>query len=169
MPTQYSLAFSISAVSFFGVSQATGWFGERFGLVRGMRVAVTAFALTMATMAIVMGLGFNQLPLLVAFIVGCISSWRRWRWWLRRSSSMAHGEDSAVVADPGDGRPPSCGCGCNRVTTDYRREYQKPGDLPGLLVGVSCGAGTRLSWKIPTRALSCFRNEGRGPETEDDA
>lgn len=70
MPTQYSLAFSISAVSFFGVSQATGWFGERFGLVRGVRVAVTAFALTMATMAIVMGLGFNQLPLLVAFIVG---------------------------------------------------------------------------------------------------
>jgi DHA1 family bicyclomycin/chloramphenicol resistance-like MFS transporter len=74
-PTQYSLAFSINAVSFFGVSQATGWFGERFGLVRVMRVAVTAFALTMATMAIVMSLGFNQLPVLAVFLFvgyGCL-------------------------------------------------------------------------------------------------
>jgi DHA1 family bicyclomycin/chloramphenicol resistance-like MFS transporter len=74
-PTQYSLAFSINAVSFFGVSQLTGWFGERFGLVRVMRVAVTAFALTMATMAIVMSLGFNQLPVLAVFLFigyGCL-------------------------------------------------------------------------------------------------
>lgn len=74
-PTQYSLAFSINAVSFFGVSQATGWFGERFGLMRVMRVAVTAFALTMATMAIVMVLGFNQLPVLAVFLFvgyGCL-------------------------------------------------------------------------------------------------
>ncbi len=74
-PTQYSLAFSVNAVSFFGVSQATGWFGERFGLVRVMRVAVTAFALTMATMAIVMSLGFNQLPVLAVFLFvgyGCL-------------------------------------------------------------------------------------------------
>jgi DHA1 family bicyclomycin/chloramphenicol resistance-like MFS transporter len=74
-PTQYSLAFSINAVSFFGVSQATGWFGERFGLVRVMRVAVIAFALTMATMAIVMSLGFNQLPVLAVFLFvgyGCL-------------------------------------------------------------------------------------------------
>lgn len=74
-PTQYSLAFSINALSFFGVSQATGWFGERFGLVRVMRVAVTAFALIMATMAIVMVLGFNQLPVLAVFLFvgyGCL-------------------------------------------------------------------------------------------------
>jgi len=67
-PTQYSFAFSINAVSFFAVSQATGWFGERFGLVRVMRIAVTAFALTMAAMAIVMSLGFNQLPVMAAFL-----------------------------------------------------------------------------------------------------
>ncbi len=67
-PTQYSFAFSINAVSFFTVSQATGWFGERFGLVRVMRVAVAAFAVTMATMAIVMSLGFNQLPVMAAFL-----------------------------------------------------------------------------------------------------
>ena len=87
-PTQYSFAFSINAVSFFAVSQATGWFGERFGLVRVMRIAVTAFALTMATMAIVMSLGFNQLPVMAVVPVRrlwlprpCHPDQRRcWRW-----------------------------------------------------------------------------------------
>jgi len=51
-PTEYSIAFSINAVSFFAVSQATGWLGERFGLVRVMHLAVGAFALTMVTMFI---------------------------------------------------------------------------------------------------------------------
>ncbi|WFU00922.1 multidrug effflux MFS transporter [Rhizobium sp. CB3171] len=67
-PTQYSFAFSINAVSFFSVSQLTGWLGERFGLVRVMRVAVTAFATTMALLAVVMSLGFNQLPVLIVFL-----------------------------------------------------------------------------------------------------
>ena len=67
-PTQYSIMFSINAVSFFTVSQATGWLGERFGLVRVMRIAVTAFALTMVTMAVVMHAGFNQLPVLASFL-----------------------------------------------------------------------------------------------------
>ncbi|CAN7391442.1 multidrug effflux MFS transporter [Rhizobium rhizogenes] len=67
-PTEYSFAFSVNAVSFFAVSQLTGWLGERFGLVRVMRIAVTAFATTMALLAIVMSLGFNQLPVLVVFL-----------------------------------------------------------------------------------------------------
>ncbi|HEY0124815.1 MAG TPA: multidrug effflux MFS transporter [Rhizobium sp.] len=67
-PTEYSFAFSVNAVSFFTVSQLTGWLGERFGLVRVMRIAVTAFATTMALLAIVMSLGFNQLPVLVVFL-----------------------------------------------------------------------------------------------------
>ncbi|MGN7802006.1 multidrug effflux MFS transporter [Ensifer sp. 22521] len=67
-PTQYSIAFSMNAVSFFAVSQATGWLGERFGLVRVMHLAVAAFALTMASMFIVMSLGFNQLPVMAAFL-----------------------------------------------------------------------------------------------------
>jgi DHA1 family bicyclomycin/chloramphenicol resistance-like MFS transporter len=67
-PTQYSFAFSINAVSFFAVSQLTGWLGERFGLVRVMRVAVTAFASTMAALVVVMGLGFSQLPVMVVFL-----------------------------------------------------------------------------------------------------
>ncbi|THK37899.1 Bcr/CflA family efflux MFS transporter [Ensifer sp. MPMI2T] len=67
-PTQYSFAFSINAVSFFAVSQATGWLGERFGLVRLMRMAVTMFALTMVSMFVVMSLGINQLPVMAAFL-----------------------------------------------------------------------------------------------------
>ncbi|MQB42090.1 multidrug effflux MFS transporter [Rhizobium sp. ICMP 5592] len=67
-PTEYSFAFSVNAVSFFAVSQLTGWLGERFGLVRVMRIAVTGFATTMALLAIAMSLGFNQLPVLVVFL-----------------------------------------------------------------------------------------------------
>jgi DHA1 family bicyclomycin/chloramphenicol resistance-like MFS transporter len=67
-PTQYSFAFSINAVSFFAVSQATGWLGERFGLVRVMRIAVSAYALAMVVMAVVMAAGFNQLPVLATFL-----------------------------------------------------------------------------------------------------
>lgn len=67
-PTQYSFAFSINAVSFFAVSQVTGWLGDRFGLVRVMQLAVAGFALTMASMFIVMSFGFNQLPVMAAFL-----------------------------------------------------------------------------------------------------
>lgn len=67
-PTQYSLAFSVNAVSFFTVSQATGWLGERFGLVRVMRLAVTAFSFVMVVLAVLMAAGFDQLPVLVTFL-----------------------------------------------------------------------------------------------------
>jgi DHA1 family bicyclomycin/chloramphenicol resistance-like MFS transporter len=67
-PTQYSFAFSINAVSFFAVSQLTGWLGERFGLIRVMRAAVAGFALSMATMAVIMSLGFDKLPVMATFL-----------------------------------------------------------------------------------------------------
>jgi DHA1 family bicyclomycin/chloramphenicol resistance-like MFS transporter len=67
-PTQYSFAFSVNAVSFFTVSQATGWLGERFGLVRVMRLAVTAFSLVMIVLSIATAAGFDELPVLVAFL-----------------------------------------------------------------------------------------------------
>jgi DHA1 family bicyclomycin/chloramphenicol resistance-like MFS transporter len=67
-PTQYSFAFSINAVSFFGVSQFTGWMGSRFGLVRVMRMAVAGFAFTMVALAVVIGAGFTQLPVLASFL-----------------------------------------------------------------------------------------------------
>jgi DHA1 family bicyclomycin/chloramphenicol resistance-like MFS transporter len=67
-PAQYSIAFSINAVSFFSVSQLTGFLGARYGLVRVMRVAVTAFALTMVVMAAVMASGFDSLPVMAVFL-----------------------------------------------------------------------------------------------------
>ena len=67
-PTQYSLAFSVNAVSFFTVSQFTGMLGARFGLKRVMRIAVSAFALTMVVMALVMSSGMGGLYTLAAFL-----------------------------------------------------------------------------------------------------
>jgi DHA1 family bicyclomycin/chloramphenicol resistance-like MFS transporter len=67
-PTQYSFAFSINAVSFFTVSQLTGWLGNRFGLIRVMRMAVTGFGLSLAAMVMVMSAGLDQLPVLAAFL-----------------------------------------------------------------------------------------------------
>jgi MFS transporter, DHA1 family, multidrug resistance protein len=67
-PTQYSFAFSINAVSFFSVSQLTGRLGQRYGLVRVMRVAVSGFAASMVALVVAMSLGFEQLPVLVAFL-----------------------------------------------------------------------------------------------------
>jgi DHA1 family bicyclomycin/chloramphenicol resistance-like MFS transporter len=67
-PTQYSFAFSINAVSFFTVSQATGWLGEKFGLVRVMRIAVTSYALVMIAMVAVMAAGLDQLPVMAVFL-----------------------------------------------------------------------------------------------------
>lgn len=74
-PTEYSLAFSINAASFFAVSQATAWLGHKFGLVRTMRVAVVSFAVAMVTMVVVMGAGFDQLPVMATFLFfgfGCL-------------------------------------------------------------------------------------------------
>lgn len=67
-PTEYSFAFSINAVSFFAVSQFTGRLGQRYGLVRVMRVAVTGFAASMVALAAAMSLGFDQLPVLAALL-----------------------------------------------------------------------------------------------------
>jgi DHA1 family bicyclomycin/chloramphenicol resistance-like MFS transporter len=55
-PTQYSLAFSVNAVSFFAASQATGALVGRFGLNRVVKVAVTGYAAAMlALFAAVLG------------------------------------------------------------------------------------------------------------------
>lgn len=74
-PTQYSFAFSINAVSFFAVSQMTGWLGSRYGLLRVMRMAVAGFGLSMAAMVLVMSMGSPQLWVMAAFLFvgyGCL-------------------------------------------------------------------------------------------------
>jgi len=43
-PFEYSLAFSINAIGFIGTSQFAAWLGGRFGIARGVMVAVSVCA-----------------------------------------------------------------------------------------------------------------------------
>ncbi len=70
-PSQYSLFFSINAVSFFGVSQASGWLTARYGLHRVVRPAVFGFAGVMIMGWAIMAAGFESLALMsVTLFVG---------------------------------------------------------------------------------------------------
>jgi len=60
-PTQYSLAFSVNAVSFFAVSQATGFLVGRFGLNRVVRVAVGGYATSMVVLLALYLAGFDSI------------------------------------------------------------------------------------------------------------
>lgn len=60
-PTLYSLAFSVNAVSFFAVSQSTGYMVKRFGLPRVVRVAVTGFTVTMLLLGAIFWAGVDSL------------------------------------------------------------------------------------------------------------
>lgn len=64
-PTQFSLAFAVNAVGFFGSSQLAAGFGLRFGAVRVMRLATLGFALaTFALLALGM-MGWASLPVTI--------------------------------------------------------------------------------------------------------
>ena len=67
-PIEYSLSFSINAVSFIGVSQFSGWFGQRYGLAQTMRYAVTGYAAMMAILFIVFLAGVDSLPVLMVLL-----------------------------------------------------------------------------------------------------
>ncbi|GAB1582442.1 multidrug effflux MFS transporter [Phyllobacterium phragmitis] len=67
-PAQYSIAFSINAVSFFSVSQLSGWLADRFGLKRVVRMAVTGYAAAMVLLLVVMIAGLQSLPVIAAFL-----------------------------------------------------------------------------------------------------
>jgi DHA1 family bicyclomycin/chloramphenicol resistance-like MFS transporter len=60
-PTQYSLAFSVNAVSFFAVSQATGFLVGRFGLNRVVRIAVSGYAAAMLALLALYLAGFDSI------------------------------------------------------------------------------------------------------------
>src|SRR4051812_37218200 len=60
-PTQYSLAFSVNAVSFFAVSQATGFLVGKFGLNRVVRAAVTGYASSMVLLLALYLAGFDSI------------------------------------------------------------------------------------------------------------
>ena len=65
-PSQYSLFFSVNAVSFFAVSQISGWMTEKYGLKRVVRIAVFGFAGTMIAMWAVMASGVESLAFMTA-------------------------------------------------------------------------------------------------------
>ena len=67
-PTQYSIAFSANAVSFFGVSQMTGFLVKRFGLNRVVRFAVWGFTLAMLALVVVFSLGIDRIEALVTLM-----------------------------------------------------------------------------------------------------
>lgn len=66
--SQYALAFSVNAVSFFAVSQLSGWLGSRFGLKRVVRIAVSGFATVMLAMFAAALAGHHSLWLLMSLL-----------------------------------------------------------------------------------------------------
>jgi DHA1 family bicyclomycin/chloramphenicol resistance-like MFS transporter len=67
-PTQYSLAFSVNAISFFATTQATGLMVKRFGLSRVVVTAVTGYAASMLVLAAVFFSGFDSIYVLGGFM-----------------------------------------------------------------------------------------------------
>lgn len=67
-PSAYSLFFSVNAVSFFAVSQLSGWASERFGLRRVVRIAVFGFSAVMLATFAVMAAGVDSLYLMAAML-----------------------------------------------------------------------------------------------------
>ncbi len=67
-PTEYSLMFSLNAVSFFAMSQFTGQFVGRFGLPRVVRTATALFAASVVALLGVWLVGLGSLPVLAAFL-----------------------------------------------------------------------------------------------------
>lgn len=65
---QYSLAFSINAVSFIGMSQLNGRLASRFGLRRVVRTGVTVMSLTMFAFFAVRYAGVDSLPVMMTFL-----------------------------------------------------------------------------------------------------
>ena len=70
-PSTYSLFFSVNAVSFFAVSQLSGWLAQKFGLRRVVRIAVFGYAAVMIAMYAVMATGVESLAFMaIALFIG---------------------------------------------------------------------------------------------------
>lgn len=67
-PSQYSLFFSINAVSFFAVSQLSGWLSEKYGLRRVVRIAVFGYAAAILSMWVVMASGQQSVWFMAAML-----------------------------------------------------------------------------------------------------
>lgn len=67
-PTGFSIAFAINAIGFFSATQGAASLGERFGMARVVRLAVTAFAAVACLLVLVVLAGFGSLPVIVAML-----------------------------------------------------------------------------------------------------
>ena len=68
-PRQYSLAFSVNAASFIGVSQFAGKLAARYGLPKVVSVAVVGFAATMVATLAVDFAGVDSLAVLIVMLM----------------------------------------------------------------------------------------------------
>jgi MFS transporter, DHA1 family, multidrug resistance protein len=67
-PTQYSLAFSVNAIGFFGASQFAAGFDMRFGIARVVTVAVCLYAFFALTLLAGVAAGLDSLAWLMALL-----------------------------------------------------------------------------------------------------
>ena len=65
-PRLFSLCFALNAASFFGFSQLTGWFTQRYGLAPVIRTAAAGFVLPMLVLAALFASGIDNLLALMA-------------------------------------------------------------------------------------------------------
>ena len=69
-PLMYSLTYSLNAVAFIGASQLTGWLGERYGLVRVVKVSASAAAVVMlALLGYYLAGGDNMVVLMAVYFI----------------------------------------------------------------------------------------------------
>jgi MFS transporter, DHA1 family, multidrug resistance protein len=68
-PRQYSLAFSVNAASFIGVSQFAGRLAERHGLARVVSVAVVGFAVSMCLLLGINLAGIDRLDVMIVMLL----------------------------------------------------------------------------------------------------
>lgn len=67
-PTGFSIAFALNAIGFFAATQAAASLGERYGMGRVVRLAVTAFAVVACLLVLVVLAGFGTLPVIVGML-----------------------------------------------------------------------------------------------------
>lgn len=67
-PTGFSIAFALNAIGFFAATQAAASLGERYGMGRVVRLAVTAFAVVACLLVLLVLAGLGSLPVIVAVL-----------------------------------------------------------------------------------------------------
>ncbi|WP_295047325.1 multidrug effflux MFS transporter [uncultured Paracoccus sp.] len=65
-PMGFSLAFAANAIGFFSASQFAGPMAQRFGMERVISLAITGFAASMIVLALIVWLGLDALPVVMA-------------------------------------------------------------------------------------------------------